>query len=351
MKMNGLKEHIKPIVAIDLFAGAGGLTRGFLEAGIEVVAGIDIDRSAQKTYEFNNQVPYVNKDVCTITGSELKELLKGHESKTFLLAGCAPCQPFSTRNSKLKKDDDRKSLLREFTRLVKESNPDLVFMENVPGITSREPEMFQEFVNTLISEGFFVDKGVVNTKNFQVPQERKRFVLFASKKRIAMPEIINDDNEVVTVRQTIGKLPPLRAGEMTEEIPNHFSVPVNELNLKRLEQTPHDGGSRFDWKDPELTTACHRNVNGFKNSYGRLAWDQPAPTITTRFYTYSSGRHGHPEQNRAMSFREGALLQSFPVDYVFFGSTSEVGRQIGNAVPPRMSYWFGRHYLKHIRVT
>ena len=338
------------IVAIDLFCGAGGLTRGLLDAGIDVVAGFDIDRASKKTYEYNNNVPYINKDICSLEVEELKSYLKGHGDKLFLLAGCAPCQPFSTRSGKrVKKDDRRIGMLKEFTRLIKEGKPDLVFMENVPGIVSREPQIFNEFIAMLLEEEFIFDKAVVDAKNFKVPQNRKRLVLFASKKKITVPCPANSYDDVLTVKKTISWLPPLKPGGENKFIPNHKCIDISELNLRRLRQTPHDGGGRLDWNDPELTPKCHRNTKGFKNSYGRLKWNEPAPTVTTRFYTYSSGRHGHPEQDRALSLKEGALLQSFPDNYVFFGTVTEIGKQIGNAVPPRMAYWFGRHLIKHVK--
>lgn len=338
---------MKAIVCVDLFCGAGGLTRGLLDAGIKVVAGIDWDKKAKETYERNNGVPYIKKDIAEIKGSEVKELLKNDSGKLFLLAGCAPCQPFSTRNAKKKDLDPRIGLLKEFGRLVVETKPDLVFMENVPGLVSREPGIFEEFKAVLDGEGFQFDVAVIDAKNYSVPQTRKRLVLFASKKDIKVPGPANLDEEALTVRDVLFSLPPLNAGEANPEIPNHKCYVLNEINMRRIRQTPHDGGSRFDWEDKTLIPKCHAGKKGFSNSYGRLKWDEPAPTVTTKFYTYSCGRHGHPEQDRALSLREGALLQSFPLDYVFYGGMQDVGKQIGNAVPPKMAYWFGRHFVEH----
>ena len=346
--MNKTKKY-KGIVAIDLFAGAGGLSRGLHDAGIHVIAGIDIDLSAKKTYEYNNTSKFIYKDIRNVNSQDIFELLKGYEDYYYLLAGCAPCQAFSTRNSKQKEVDERRSLLLEFDRLIKETNPDFIFMENVLGIRKREPHVYQTFEQTLHNKDYSIKADVVNTKYFKVAQERKRFVLFASKNHeITFPEKIIKNNSFLTVKDTIGHLPELKAGEEDKNIINHNATNLEEINIKRLKQTPHDGGSRADWKDKKLIPNCHKNIKGFGNSYGRLAWNKPAPTITTRFYTYSSGRHGHPEQNRAMSFKEGALLQSFPNDYVFFGTNSEKGRQIGNAVPPKMAYHFGKHFLSFI---
>lgn len=347
--MNNTKKY-KGIVAIDLFAGAGGLSRGLHDAGIHVIAGIDIDYTAQKTYEYNNKSKFIYKDIRDVTSEDIFELLKGYEEYYYLLAGCAPCQAFSIRNSKQKIVDERRSLLLEFDRLIKETNPDFVFMENVLGIRKREPHVYQTFEQTLYNKKYSVKADIVNTKYFEVPQERKRFVLFASKHHdIFFPKSIIKDDTFLTVRDTIGYLPVLKAGEKNKTIINHNSTSLEEINIKRLNQTPHDGGSRTDWIDKALIPNCHKNTKGFGNSYGRLAWNKPAPTITTRFYTYSSGRHGHPEQNRAMSFKEGALLQSFPNDYIFFGNSLQKGRQIGNAVPPKMAYHFGKHFLSFIK--
>lgn len=343
------KNNKKGIVAIDLFAGAGGLSRGLQDSGIKVLAGIDFDDSARKSYEYNNEAIFIKQNIKELKGKDILSLLKGYENYYFLLCGCAPCQAFSTRNAKQKTVDERRSLLLEFERLIKETNPDFVFMENVPGIKKREPHVFKSFVDTLEKKEYSFSSDIVNTKYFEVPQERKRFVLFASKhNNIELPKYIIRDDNFLTVRHTIEALPTILAGEEHEDIYNHKSINLIDLNIIRLKQTPHNGGSRSDWKDKGLITPCHRGIKGFGNSYGRLAWDLPAPTITTRFYTYSSGRHGHPEQNRAMSFKEGALLQTFPNNYLFFGTNSEIGRQIGNAVPPRMAYHFGKHFLEHL---
>ncbi|HIP44527.1 MAG TPA: DNA cytosine methyltransferase [Sulfurospirillum arcachonense] len=342
-------KKYKGIVAIDLFAGAGGLSRGLLDAGINVIAGIDLDHTAQETYEHNNKSKFIYKDIRDVTGNDIFELLKGYEDYYFLLAGCAPCQAFSTRNHRQKDVDERRSLLLEFERLVRETNPDFVFMENVPGIKKREPHVYQEFEDTLHDNSYSVEADVVNTKYFEVPQDRKRFVLFASRhNEITFPKHIIEDEKFLTVKDTIFKLPKINAGETHPKLINHSASNLEEINIRRLKQTPHNGGGRFDWTDESLVPPCHKGIKGFGNSYGRLSWDKPAPTITTKFYTYSSGRHGHPEQDRAMSFKEGALLQSFPNDYIFFGSSVVKGRQIGNAVPPKMAYHFGKHFLNFI---
>ena len=339
---------MKTIKAIDFFCGAGGLTHGLKLSGIDVFAGVDVDITCKKTYEHNNESKFITKDISQVTSEDIFELLKGYEDYYYLLAGCAPCQAFSTRNHKQKEVDERRSLLLQFKRLIEETNPDFVFMENVPGIKKREPHVYQEFEEALHTNEYSVKADVVNTKFFEVPQERKRFVLFASKHNdMTLPEHIIKDDKFLTVKDTIYKLPKINAGDTHPKVTNHSASNLEEINIKRLKQTSHDGGSRFDW-DENLVPPCHKGVKGFGNSYGRLAWDKPAPTITTKFYTYSSGRHGHPEQNRAMSFKEGALLQSFPNDYVFFGSSAVKGRQIGNAVPPKMAYHFGKHFLKFL---
>ena len=342
-------EKYKGIVAIDLFAGAGGLSRGFHDAGIHVIAGIDIDHTAKKTYEYNNSSKFIYKDIRDVTSQNIFDLLKGYEEYYYLLAGCAPCQAFSIRNSKQKEVDERRSLLLEFDRLIQETNPDFVFMENVLGIRKREPHVYETFEQTLHTKKYHVKADIVNAKYFEVAQERKRFVLFASKHHeITFPEKIIKNDSFLTVKDTIGHLPKLKSGEEDKNIVNHNATNLEKINIKRLNQTPHDGGSRSDWTNSKLIPNCHKNTKGFGNSYGRLAWNKPAPTITTRFYTYSSGRHGHPEQNRAMSFKEGALIQSFPNDYIFFGNSLQKGRQIGNAVPPKMAYHFGKHFLNSI---
>jgi len=356
------------IIAIDLFCGVGGVTRGLLDAGIDVVAGFDIEISAKKAYEENNIRPngekatYIRQSVTDLTAKDIFRLVgsktKRKKEKTkFLLAGCAPCQPFSTKNkNRGDKSDDRRTLITYFANLIKETQPDFVFMENVAGLEKFEPENFQYFLQVLIENKYSFDKRIVNAVNYGVPQNRKRFVLLASKKaKVEIPQGEYDGvtKTYKTVGDVIKNIEPIEAGELHSTIPNHKTCKLDENNLKRIRATSKNGGSRKEW-DKSLWLKCHLDENGnpkevHGDTYGRMAWDKPAPTLTTKFFSYSTGRYGHPEQDRALSLREGAMLQSFPKDYIFYDSSiQKVARQIGNAVPPRMAEAFGDYFMKFI---
>lgn len=345
------------IKAIDLFCGAGGVTRGLLDADIDVIAGFDIDNDLKQVYEHNNirknnqSVKYINQDVQSITKKDIFDIVgnitaRKVRKEKFLLAGCAPCQPFSSMNMRKNLNDPRRTLLKSFADLIKETKPDFVFMENVAGIERLDCDSLQYFKDTLNNLKYKFDAKVIDVANYGIPQFRKRYVLVASKtKNITLPQnTINDDN-YITVADTIKNLPKIKAGEKSKNLDSHCSRNLSELNLKRIKATPHNGGSRKDWEDKSLIPDCHKNTNGFSNIYARLWWDRPSPTLTTRFNAYSSGRFGHPEQNRALSLLEGALLQSFSLDYKFFGSSEKISRQIGNAVPPKLAKTIGLNFF------
>lgn len=328
----------KNLVAIDLFCGAGGLTRGFLDAGIEVLAGVDFDSDAKKTYEYNNKIPYIQEDIRNVTAKKIKDIFAQKKDAIKILAGCAPCQPFSSINKKETSTDFRRTLLDEFGRLVNGVKPHIVLMENVPGIAKKAPEVLQRFLNILGKNGYKYDFKVLNAKNFGVPQNRNRFILVASRIKGFFPKLLEKSVEKVqTPRDCIAHLETLQAGGKSVLDPLHFCANMNETNLIRIKNTPKDGGTRMSWGNHVPKLECHKKTSGYKDAYSRIWWDKPAPTITTKFYQYCSGRHGHPEQDRALSLREGALLQTFPENYMFFGSVTTIARQIGNAVPPLMN--------------
>lgn len=334
------------IVAVDLFCGAGGLTRGLLDAEIDVICGIDSDDKCALTYESNNirkngrPAKYIQKDIREVSGKYIKNIFAGSGGKHFMLAGCAPCQPFSKKNIN-RDSDERAGLLLEFARLIEAVKPDFVFMENVPEIEKTHDKVLSVFAGVLKKKGYFYDFKVVNARGYGVPQNRRRFVLAASKRgKIIIPvPVLNEDTGYITVRQAIGdmaKFPPISAGESHMTVSGHVCSGMSELNLKRIEHTPKDGGSRKSWPE-DLVLECHKRVSGHSDAYGRLYWDRPAPTLTTKFSSITTGRFGHPEQNRAISMKEAAALQSFPYRYEFYGNMREMARQIGNAVPPKMA--------------
>lgn len=343
-----------PCVAIDLFCGIGGLTKGLSLAGLDVVAGYDIDESCRFAYEENNGAQFFCEDIVNIEATNLKGLYP--ENCIKVLAGCAPCQPFSRYSSRYRKEghkDDKWRLLYSFERLVIEANPDIVAMENVPNL-SRE-KVFFDFVKTLEKEGFFVSYDVVYCPDYGVPQHRKRLVLLASKLGpINLMKPFYAPEDYVTVREAIAHLPEIKAGETSSNDPLHKSTSLSPVNLERIKQSV-PGGTWRDW-DEKLILECHRKETGrtFPSVYGRMEWDKPSPTITTQFYGYGNGRFGHPEQNRAISLREGAILQSFPDDYIFIdkdhpAKNRELGTHIGNAVPVELGRAIGLSILEHVK--
>jgi DNA (cytosine-5)-methyltransferase 1 len=340
------------IKGIDLFCGAGGLTRGLEDAGIEVVTGVDIDPACEYPFTANNRADFLLKSVEHISGSDFSDALSG--PSLTLLAGCAPCQPFSTYSrGKSSPADKRWNLLKQFARLVKEMQPDLVTMENVPLLEKQA--VFAKFVADLRRDGFSVFHKVVDCADYGVPQHRKRLVLLASKHgpiEMIAPTVRAEFYE--TVRDAIEELPPLRAGQGCPEDPLHQSSVLSPLNLERI-RVSKAGGTWRDW-DGKLVAACHKRKSGktYPSVYGRMGWDEPSPTMTTQFFGFGNGRFGHPHQNRAISLREGAILQSFPRDYKFVAKGEQVyiktiGRLIGNAVPVKLGKAIGKSIIRHIQ--
>ena len=342
--------------AVDLFCGAGGLTRGLLDAGIPVVAGYDTDNACRHAYEHNNRgVKFITKSVSDLNG----EMLAGHYPKDHvrILVGCAPCQPFSRYTQGLDiKADTKWSLLHEFARLVHELRPDIISMENVPDL--QRYSVFADFLTALTDEGFHFDederKRVVYCPDYGIPQHRRRLVLMAS--RLGPIELIPPTHKPGSyrcVKDVLSELPPLAAGETFAADPLHCSSGLSPLNLRRIRKSK-PGGTWRDWPK-ELIADCHRVRSGktYPSVYGRMDWDKPSPTITTQFFGFGNGRFGHPEQHRALSLREGAILQSFPPTYQFVKPDEEycfktIGRMIGNAVPVRLGEVVGKTIKRHL---
>lgn len=334
---------------VDLFCGIGGLTCGLEKAGLDVVAGYDLDATCEYAYTHNNSSLFINRNIGDIDGKEIKRLLRGYDVK--ILAGCAPCQPFS-RHQKDKKDRSKHKdwkLLYQFARLVEEAQPHIVSMENVPEL--EKEKVFSDFVDILKKQKYNVTYKVVNAADYGVPQRRKRLLLLASKKKnIAFIEPTH--NQPVTVREAIGNLPLIGAGESNDIDRLHITSSLSATNLQRMQHSI-PGGSWKDWPE-NLISECHKKKKGqtYISVYGRMCWDDVAPTITTQFTGYGTGRFGHPEQDRALTLREGAIIQTFPEDYSFLAPDKEIiikdiSRQIGNAVPPRLGEIIGLSILKH----
>ncbi len=341
------------ISAVDLFCGIGGLTYGLKRAGIPVVAGIDINETCRFAFEKNNKAVFINKNIKEFKGSELGELFS--DSKIRILVGCAPCQPFSkhTHKNRQKSKDKEWGLLYDFLNLVKETKPTIISMENVPQITKHE--VFHDFVKDLESFGYHVFWKPIFCPNYGIPQNRTRLVLLAS--LLGSIEILPPTHKTTqykTVKDAISKLEPIKAGETSKNDPLHRSCILSPINLKRIKHSK-PGGSWKEW-DPRLRAKCHQKKTGktYYSVYARMSWDKPSPTITTQFFSFGTGRFGHPEQNRALSIREGAILQTFPKKYKFIPSASVVelkklGKHIGNAVPVRLGEIIGKSIIKHIK--
>ena len=335
---------------VDVFCGVGALTHGFIVEGMTVKAGIDIDEQCRFAYESNNDTRFVNWDVAGLTGKMVNSLFDENEPR--ILIGCAPCQPFSIYSRKKGSSNPCWKLLEHFGRVVTESLPDIVSMENVPSVCDyQKGALFSNFISSLKSSGYYVNWKVVNCWEYGVPQLRRRMVMLASLHgEVGLEQPTR--KSPMTVRQAIGKLPPINAGEAHPDDPLHRSRALSELNLRRIRQS-RPGGTWEDW-EPGLVAACHKKASGswYKSVYGRMSWDVPAPTLTTQCYGYGNGRFGHPEQDRAISLREAALIQTFPHYYKLHEAGTKpniqsIGRLIGNAVPVELSRAIARSVSKH----
>jgi len=352
------KQKMAGVRVIDLFSGIGGLTHGFVLEGFEVVAGIDIDGDCRHGFEKNNGSKFLKKDISRVTARELKELYGDAPVK--VLVGCAPCQPFSTLNrtrTMYEKEDEHWKPLRKFLSLVLKVKPDIVSMENVKELADEQKyPVFGEFVRSLKRNGYKVNYKVVDASRYGVPQTRKRLVLLASRlgEISLIPETHGVDN-LPTVREAIADLPKLGDGETHSADTFHRASRLSGTNKKRIIATPKNGGSAKSWRKA-LLPECYKteDENTYKASvYGRMRWDTPGPTMTTHCITLGTGRYGHPDQDRAISLREAARLQTFPDYYEFVApdevSMTKVARFIGNAVPVRLGQAIAISIRNHLR--
>ncbi len=341
----------------DFFAGCGGASCGFQAAGMKVVFALDHDRDARAS--FGTNFPDTHFELADIRGvcvEVIRSRMDAERSNPVLFSGCAPCQPFTRQNTTRPEPnrDDRVPLLVHFARLVEGCRPDLVFVENVPGLQklSAGSQPFGDFLQRLDRAGYEVDYRPILLAKYGIPQSRRRLVLVGSRHgTIRLPGETHgpgaENERYATVRDWIAHLPPIRAGEEHREIPNHRAANLSARNLERIEATPEGGGNR-DWPQ-HLMLDCHKGFSGYSDVYGRMAWDAPASGLTTRCTSYSNGRFGHPEQDRAISIREAACLQTFPEDFAFEGSMASMARQIGNAVPVRLAKLIGHQFIEHLK--
>ena len=327
---------------------------GLSQAGLQVLAGIDNSRECQQTYEAN--VPgskYIRRDLARLSANELcKRIGIAPDDPNLVFCGCSPCQFWSKIRTDKSKSIKTAFLLKQFQKFIKSVRPGFVVVENVPGLYRRKDnEILRNFISFLSANQYNFAQGVVNAHHYGVPQNRMRFLLIASRVKLVSTLPTPCERDDLNVRNFLGAengFPRIEAGhrDATEFI--HTAMALSEKNLRRIQMTPTNGGNRRSWADdPELQIDAYRGRDDiFKDVYGRMSWDKPAPTITTRFHSLSNGRFGHPEENRAISIREGAALQTFPRDFNFISESLDgLARQIGNAVPPSLARRIGEHLI------
>ena len=358
-----MKYNLK---VIDLFSGSGGSAKGFENAGFSISGFVEIDKSANKSFKrnFPGAVEAEPGDITQLEGASLNRFLKQvkiDKDNTVILA-CPPCQGFSSARRKNQRTTDRRNgLISEFVRLVKEIQPIAFVMENVPGLAKGiGKKLFEDTVDELKKIGYDnIQYSILEVADYGVPERRKRLVLMGTRDnsiKLFLPAISHgnpakhDTSLPVwkTVREQIGDMPRIKAGEQHPRDPLHKAASLSSLNLERMSSTPHDGGSRISWP-AHLWLACHKNLkSGYTDVYGRMRWNDPSPTITGGCAMISKGRYGHPEQDRGISLREAARLQTFPDNFIFEGNFGEVAKQIGNAVPPLFAQKIAEALLKAI---
>ncbi len=334
----------KILNAVDLFSGCGGLSEGLKQAGFNVVAGVEVNKHASKTYSMNHSDTVLfENDIRYLDTRKIFKLLKG--KPLHLLAGCPPCQGFSSLrklNRKSAVRDERNSLINEYYRFVEELSPATIMLENVPSIV--DYTLFKTIIRKLKKLGYNIDFRVVNVADYSVPQRRKRLVLVGS--TICNIKIAEGDNIVVTVREALRKLKGNDDRDMLRKIYPHHTEHIQKM----ISLIPKDGGSRKDLPN-EYLLECHKKNNiGFKDVYGRLSWDSVSSTITGGCLNPSKGRFLHPEENRCISAREAALLQTFPIDYKFPTDIpkADIALLIGNALPPEFTRIQAKNIYQHI---
>lgn len=343
-----------PIKVFDFFSGCGGTSKGFELAGMDVIWAIDNDPYAGETFHTNfPDAHFDNRSISELEIDELQEFIDQCDDNPILFTGCAPCQPYSQQNKQDNPEDSRRVLLEQFGRFVSHYHPDYVFVENVPGLQRIDPDEgspFGEFLAVLDQNRYQYKYEIIASQAYGVPQKRRRLVLIASRLgKIEFPEKTHGrgtpHSDYSTVREWIWDFPPIEVGETHPDIPNHQAADISDINLERLRHTPI-GGDRRDWPE-HLRLACHTDHDGHTDVYGRMPWDNLASCLTTKCTSISNGRFGHPEQNRAISGREAASLQTFPRNFVFAGGTGAVARQVGNAVPVLLAQRFGENFIRH----
>jgi len=341
----------KKIQYVDFFAGCGGMSYGFHQAGMltgkmKNVGAFDFDKNANLTFSKNFGFAPTEIDIGNSSVQDIKILMKKNdydEKLPLIVIGCAPCQGFSSHRKKDNRLDKRNSLVGKFAEIAVGLNADFIVMENVPDLLAKKHQHhFDEFRSILDKNGYKLSVKILNMSEYGVPQARFRTVALASKSYFpSMPPCVKKVGQQYTVRDAIGHLPNLTVGQVTLGDSMHITSRHRPETIEILKKVPINGGSRPAGVGP----VCLDRVAGFYDVYGRLAWDKPSITITARCRTPSCGRFAHPDQNRGLSVREAALLQGFPPDFVFEGPFDDKYKQIGNAVPPLFSKVLARHVI------
>ena len=352
------RSNKSKIVAVDFFCGAGGVTKGLLNAGIDVICGIDNDPKIRSTYERNNirpnrkNVEFIKSDINELSYESLKKTIQKERYDKLIFVGCAPCQPFTNINTIKEKRKEEMNYLLRFADFIDFFKPSFLFVENVPGITAEKyGGILDKFKKRIEKLGYHYVDDNINAKKYGIPQNRNRRILIATLEgSISFPEQTHGKgkSDYISISKVLEKynLKPLKAGEMDPNDQLHRAANLNKDNLWRIKNTPKDGGGREIWMKSKPISCFLKHINSYKDVYNRMYWNKPSPTITTRFNSLSNGRFGHPVEDRAISLREGALFQTFPIDYKFYGNMSDIAKYIGNAVPIELAKIFGLHFLK-----
>ena len=324
---------------------------------MEISFALDHDADARKTFKTNfPNVHFEFADIRDISVDAIRLRVDGERPNPVLFSGCAPCQPFTQQITKRPEfdHDERVPLLGHFGDLVESCRPDIVFVENVPGLQklNSDSQPFGDFLSRLDAAGYKVDYRSIRMAKYGIPQSRRRLVLVGSRHgAIHLPDETHGpgtpNERYDTVRDWISHLPSIRAGEEHQKVPNHRAANLSARNVERVKATTEGGGYR-DWPE-RLKLECHKVFSGYSDVYGRMSWDSPASGLTTKCASYSNGRFGHPEQDRAISIREAACLQTFPENFVFKGCMASMARQIGNAVPVRLAKLIGQQFIDHLK--
>ena len=331
------------------------MTHGLKAAGIEVLAGIDNDASCKITFEKNNEgTVFLERDITKYTPVDLEQDLQVKKADDrMIFAGCAPCQFWSVIQTSRERSRKTKNLILDFQKFIEHFLPGFVVIENVPGISSKPESPMEKFVIFLKSKGYKIACGVTDMSLYGIPQKRQRFTLLASRvSGIALPKPNYRKKTVRDILGTKNGFPKINAGTNDQTDFLHTSAGLSKKNLERLQMTEKNGGDRSNWQNKKAyQLPCYTlPEKNFYDTYGRMWWDRPAPTITTKFFSISNGRFAHPEEDRAISLREGATLQTFPKNYKFIGSSvSSIAKMIGNAVPPEFARLIGKQIVLSVK--